>query len=47
MGVLRLAKVARQGKVALIALGGVNDKTAPRLISTGVYGLAAVEGFGG
>jgi thiamine-phosphate pyrophosphorylase len=46
MGVTRLAALARGSKVPVIALGGVNDKTAPRLIGAGVRGLAAVEGFG-
>ena len=46
MGVIRRARIARRGKVAVIALGGVNNETAPRLIGAGVHGLAAVEGFG-
>jgi thiamine-phosphate pyrophosphorylase len=46
VGVTRLAALARGSKTPVIALGGVNDKTAPRLIGAGVRGLAAVEGFG-
>ena len=46
MGVLRLAQICRQTDVAIIALGGVNDLTAPRLVGAGVWGVAAVGGFG-
>ena len=46
IGVLRLAEIARTAAGPVIALGGVNDGTALRLIGSRVYGLAAVEGFG-
>jgi thiamine-phosphate pyrophosphorylase len=47
MGPIRLAALVRRAKTPVIALGGVHDKTAPRLIGAGAQGLAAVEGFGG
>jgi thiamine-phosphate pyrophosphorylase len=47
MGPLRLARLVRGAWTPVIALGGVNTQTAPRLISTGAYGLAAVEGWSG
>lgn len=47
MGPARLAALARGARTPVIALGGVNDQTAPRLIGTRVWGLAAVAGFGG
>lgn len=43
LGPLRLAELAR-GRTAY-ALGGVNNKTARRLLDAGLIGLAAVEGF--
>ena len=46
IGVIRLAQIARAGNTPVIALGGINNETAPRLIGAGVWGLAAVEGFG-
>jgi thiamine-phosphate pyrophosphorylase len=42
MALARLARSLRPGSV--YALGGVNDKTARRLLDAGVVGLAAVEG---
>ncbi len=45
IGPVRLAALARGARGAVIALGGVNNETAPRLIGAGVHGLAAVEGF--
>jgi thiamine-phosphate pyrophosphorylase len=47
IGTLKLARMARSARTPVIALGGVTIKTAPRLISTGAYGLAAVDGWGG
>jgi thiamine-phosphate pyrophosphorylase len=44
LGPIRLASIAR-GRPAY-ALGGVNNKTARRLIDAGLIGLAAVEGLG-
>jgi len=46
MGPIRLAALARRAKAPVIALGGIRNETAPRLIGAGVHGLAAVEGFG-
>lgn len=45
MGPVRLALLVRQSVIPLIALGGVNAKTAPRLDGTRVAGLAAVDGL--
>jgi thiamine-phosphate pyrophosphorylase len=45
MGHLRLARIVRGAASPVFALGGVNDKTARRLLSTGVIGIAAVEGL--
>jgi thiamine-phosphate pyrophosphorylase len=43
MGPLRLAALVRSAGGAVYALGGVNDKTARRLLPAGLVGLAAVE----
>lgn len=43
MGPLRLAGIVRQAGGAVYALGGINDKTAHRLLPAGLVGLAAVE----
>jgi len=46
LGPVRLAaRVRAAGRVAY-ALGGINNKTARRLLGAGLIGLAAVEGFG-
>jgi thiamine-phosphate pyrophosphorylase len=45
LGQARLALLARRLAIPVIALGGVNNKTAPGLVRTGAYGLAAVEGL--
>ena len=46
LGPVRLAaRVRATGRVAY-ALGGINNKTARRLLGAGLIGLAAVEGFG-
>jgi thiamine-phosphate pyrophosphorylase len=45
MGPARLTLRLRGARIPVIALGGVTDETAPRLIATGVCGLAAVEGL--
>lgn len=45
MGPVRLAGMVRRATTPVIALGGVNNKTAPRLLATGAVGLAAVEGL--
>lgn len=43
MGPVRLAILARAAGGPAYALGGINDKTARRLLPTGVIGIAAVE----
>jgi thiamine-phosphate pyrophosphorylase len=45
LGPVRLAGLARGAGLPVIALGGVNGATAKRLVGTGVYGFAAVEGL--
>ena len=45
LGPLRFAQLVRTSAAPVIALGGVNKKNAPRLISTGAAGLAAIEGL--
>ncbi len=45
LGPARLAAMVRAGGRPAYALGGVNAKTAPRLLSAGVIGLAAVDGL--
>lgn len=45
LGPVRLALVARTIGGPVYALGGVNDKTARRLLDTDLVGLAAVEGL--
>jgi thiamine-phosphate pyrophosphorylase len=46
MGPLRFAALARSADLPVIALGGVDGRTAPRLLGSGAHGLAAVGGFG-
>ena len=43
IGPLRLAQIARLAGGPVYGLGGVNDKTARRLLPAGLVGLAAVE----
>jgi thiamine-phosphate pyrophosphorylase len=45
LGPLRLARLVRLSRVPVYALGGVNERTARRLLGVGVAGLAAVEGL--
>jgi thiamine-phosphate pyrophosphorylase len=45
LGPIRLAQRVRSAGRPAYALGGVNDRTAARLLATGVIGLAAVEGL--
>lgn len=45
IGTVRLALIVRQARMPVFALGGVNVRTAPRLIGTGVRGMAAVDAF--
>ncbi len=45
LGPVRFASLLRGAHMRVVALGGINNKTAPRLIGTGAAGLAAVEGL--
>ncbi len=45
LGPIRFANLVRGAGLPVYALGGVNHQTAPRLLSTGAAGLAAVEGL--
>jgi thiamine-phosphate pyrophosphorylase len=45
IGPLRLARQVRTGSTPVFALGGVRERTARRLVGTGVAGFAAVEAF--
>jgi thiamine-phosphate pyrophosphorylase len=45
LGPLRFAQLARASRAPVIALGGINNKNAPRLLGTGAVGLAAIEGL--
>jgi thiamine-phosphate pyrophosphorylase len=47
LGPVRLAALARSATRPCYALGGINDKTARRLLDAGLVGLAAVEGLSG
>ncbi|MDQ0465323.1 thiamine-phosphate pyrophosphorylase [Caulobacter ginsengisoli] len=45
LGQRRFAALVRQAGLPVYALGGVNTKTAPRLLATGAVGLAVVSGI--
>lgn len=45
LGAMALSRLARRLSAPVYALGGVNDKTARRLLDAGLVGLAAVEGL--
>lgn len=45
LGPIRLAALVRAAARPAYALGGVNDKTARRLLDVGLIGLAAVDGL--
>lgn len=45
LGPLKAQRLARGAPAPVIALGGVNARTAPRLIGRSFAGLAAVEAF--
>jgi len=45
LGSIRFARLVRGTRLPVYALGGVNCRTASRLLSTGAAGLAAVEGL--
>jgi len=47
LGPVRFAALIRRARVPIIALGGVTNKNAPRLLSTGAAGMAAVDGLAG
>jgi thiamine-phosphate pyrophosphorylase len=45
IGPVRLAALVRRAGLPVYALGGVDEKTARRLVDAGLVGLAAVEAF--
>jgi thiamine-phosphate pyrophosphorylase len=45
IGPVRLALLARRAGLPVYGLGGINDKTARRLLDAGLVGLAGIEGF--
>ncbi len=45
LGPIRFSSLVSGARLPVYALGGVNRRTAPRLLSTGAAGLAAVEGL--
>ena len=45
LGPTRFAQLTREAGLPVIALGGVNAKTAQRLVGTGAAGLAAVDAW--
>ena len=45
LGPVRFARIAALSRAPVVALGGVGEKTAKRLRSSGAYGLAAIEGL--
>ncbi len=46
LGPVRLAALVRAAGRPAYALGGINERTARRMLGTGVIGLAAVEALG-
>jgi thiamine-phosphate pyrophosphorylase len=47
LGPIRFAALVKGSAAPVIALGGITSKNAPRLLSTGAAGIAAVEGLAG
>jgi thiamine-phosphate pyrophosphorylase len=45
LGLFRASQIARAASLPVIALGGINGRTASRLSGRGFAGLAAVDGF--
>jgi thiamine-phosphate pyrophosphorylase len=45
LGPLRFSVLARQARLPVIALGGIDRRTAGRLVNTGAAGLAAIGGL--
>lgn len=45
LGVERFTELVNAAPIPVYALGGVNTKTAPRLLATGAVGLAVVSGL--
>ncbi len=45
LGAVRLAQHVRGSGLAVLALGGITAKTSQKLVATGIYGLAAIEGL--
>jgi thiamine-phosphate pyrophosphorylase len=46
IGVLRFGRIARQAKVPLIALGGMDARRGRRMFALGAYGWAGIDAFG-
>ena len=46
LGLEEFTKMARNTSVPVFALGGINAKTAPRLLCSGAAGIAGVSGIG-
>ena len=44
LGPVRFAALVRRARLPVVALGGVNGRTAPRLLASGAAALAAVDG---
>ena len=47
LGPARFAAMVRQAAIPVYALGGIDDRTAPRLKATGAVGIAAIGGLAG
>ncbi|HEY3888658.1 MAG TPA: thiamine phosphate synthase [Caulobacteraceae bacterium] len=45
LGPLRFAQASRQARLPVVALGGIDRRTAGRLVNSGATGLAAIGGL--
>jgi len=45
IGTKQLRGICKKLDVPIFALGGITQNTAPKLLGSGVYGLAAIDGF--
>lgn len=45
IGITKLRHITQKLDIPIIALGGIDNSTAPRLIGTGAAGLAAISGL--
>ena len=45
IGLKHLKQAVIKFKAPIIALGGITAQTAPKLIGSGIYGLASIDGF--